>query len=85
MFFWAARNAGVVRDNLEEIWAPTFAESKEDRFNRYIQNWLLDKPWKAEDDMEDFTLIWIDLPTNCILDYSSTGDKVSALIEYANS
>jgi len=31
------------------------------------------------------TLIWIDLPTNCILDYSSTGDKLSALIEYANS
>jgi len=53
----AARNAGVVRDNLEEIWAPTFAESKEERFNRYIQNWLLNKPlrpWRAEDDMEDF-------------------------------
>ena len=53
----AARNAGVVRDNLEEIWAPTFVETPEQKFNRYIYNWLMDIPqkeWKAEDDMDDF-------------------------------
>jgi hypothetical protein len=53
----AARNAGVVRDNLEEIWATVYSETREERFNRYIQNWLLDKPqkpWTAEDDMGDF-------------------------------
>jgi hypothetical protein len=52
----AARNAGVVRDNLEEIWAPAYTETKEERFNSYIYNWLFDKPqksWTAEDDMED--------------------------------
>lgn len=53
----AERSGGVVRDNLEEIWAPTHEETPEQKFNRYIYNWLMDIPqkeWKAENDMEDF-------------------------------
>lgn len=47
----------VVRDNILEIMASVHAKTKEERFNEYIYNWLLDisqKPWKTEDDMEDF-------------------------------
>jgi hypothetical protein len=32
------------------------ALSKEERFGRYVANWLLDKPqepWKPEDDIDD--------------------------------
>ena len=52
----AARNAGVVRDRLDLIWANEHVKTKEERFNEYIQNWLLDrpqKPWRAEDELED--------------------------------
>lgn len=55
---WAERSGGVVRDNLEEIMAPIYEESPEQRRYRYDYNWLMDipqPPWKAEDDMDDLT------------------------------
>lgn len=52
----AARNAGVVRDNILEIMASVHAKTKEERFNEYIYNWLMDIPqksWEPKDDMDD--------------------------------
>jgi len=54
---WAERSGGVIRDNIEQIMAPMYEESPEQKFNRYVYNWLMDIPqpeWKAEDDMDNF-------------------------------
>jgi hypothetical protein len=53
----AERCGGVVRDNMEATMTPINEETREQKFNRYVYNWLMDIPqpeWKPEDDMEDF-------------------------------
>lgn len=53
----AERSGGVIRDDLEKIMAPANTMTKEEKFNRYVYNFLMDIPqpkWKPEDDMDDF-------------------------------